>query len=191
MCLLNNDLQIKRCQMKLRILSLILFLFSATTIFAQMPDFSKDIKLAMKQIEIMDGKWEGSGWRMNPDGTKSNSDVVENLYFKLDSTLLVLEGLGTDDDGKAVHNAFGIISFDPFKKKFQMKSFLSNGLSTDADFEVVEPNKSFKWWFKPPRGGTVKYTISYQDNIWTEIGEFSKDEENWVKFFEMNLKKIN
>lgn len=177
--------------MKLKIFSLVLFLFSATTIFAQMPDFSKDIKMAMKQIEIMEGKWEGSGWRMNPDGTKSNSNVLENLYFKLDSTLLVLEGLGTDDDGKTVHNAFGVISFDPFKKKFQMKSFLSNGLSTDADFEVVEPNKSIKWWFKDNRGGTIKYNITFDGLNWSEDGEYSRDEESWVKFFEMNLKKIN
>ena len=70
-----------------------------------------------------------------------------------------------------------------------MKSFLSNGLSTDADFEVIEANKSFKWWFKDKRGGTIKYSLNFEEDTWEEIGEYSRDQENWMKFFEMNLKK--
>ena len=175
--------------MKILYYTLFLLVFCTSVLFAQMPDYSKEIKAEIAKFSVMEGKWEGTGWRMNPDGSKSNSNVLENIYFKLDSTLLVLEGLGKNDNGKIVHNAFGLISFDPFKKKINMKSFLSNGLSTDADFEVIEANRSYKWWFKDNRGGTIKYSINIKGETWNEIGEYSRDEESWTKFFEMNLKK--
>ena len=177
--------------MKIKVYTLLVMLFCSLTLIAQMPDYSKEIKEEMSKISVMAGNWEGAGWRMNPDGTKSNSNVFEHLYFKLDGTLLVLEGLGKNDNGETVHNAFGLISFDPFKKRYSMKSYLSNGLSTDADFEVIESNKSFKWWFKDNRGGTIKYNITFDGLNWSEVGEYSRDEESWVKFFEMNLKKVN
>lgn len=176
--------------MKNIVFTVLIFILIKGNTFAQMPDYSKEIKSAMDDISIMEGKWEGKGWRTNRDGTKSASNVFENLYFKLDKTLLVLEGLGKNDEGEVVHNAYATISYNNFTKKYALKSFLSNGLSTDASFEVIEKNKKFKWWFKEPRGGTIRYSIRFENGTWIEEGEYSKDEKTWNKFFEMKLEKV-
>lgn len=165
----------------------VLFLVFTYNLSAQMPDFSAEVKTEMQKVEVMAGKWEGKGWRQNPSGEKSYSNVSENIYWKLNGTILVMEGVGTTDEGSVVHNAFGVLSYNPFQKKYRMSSQLSNGMSTDANFEVTEPNKIFKWWFEDGRGGTIRYTINNDGKNWNEIGEYSRDGNNWSKFFEMNL----
>lgn len=176
--------------MKNYIYQLLFALLLISNLSAQMPDFSKEVQSAMSKIAVMEGKWKGEGWRMNPDGSKSNSNVLENIQFRLEKSVLLVEGLGTSEDGKVVHNALGIISFNPISKQYNMKSYLSSGLSTEATFEVIESNKSFNWWFKDSRGGTIKYKINIEENNWNEVGDYSFDGVNWRNIFEMNIKKI-
>lgn len=168
----------------------VLYIFLSINLFAQLPDFSKEVQAAMSNVSVMAGKWEGDGWRSSPKGEKSFSHTVENIEWKLDKTLLVLEGLGKKEGGQIVHNAYGVLSFNPNTDKYSLKTFLSSGLSTDANFEVVEPNKIFRWWFEDNRGGTIQYTITNDGSTWNEIGEYSMDKKQWKKFFEMNLKKV-
>ncbi len=167
------------------------FALSALPIFAQMPDFKIPVQVAMQQVSVIPGKWEGKGWTVGQNGEKSYTNVTENLQWKLDSTLILLEGFGKKDDGKVEHNALGVLSYDPFKKKFEMTSHLSSGLSTTANWEVIKPNEKFKWWFDDGRGGTIRYNITTDGKHWKEEGEYSKDGKTWNKFFEMNLDKVD
>ncbi len=170
---------------------LFFIIISSVQIFAQMPDFKKTVQDSMQQVSIMIGKWEGKGWQMNQKGEKSNSNVDENIQWKLDSTLILMEGIGKSDNGNIAHNALGLLSFDPFNKKFEFNSHLANGLETTASFEVIKPNEKFKWWFNDNRGGTIRYSISINSNKWNEEGEYSQDGTQWNKFFEMNLERID
>lgn len=131
----------------------ILFLAFTYNLSAQMPDFSAEVKTEMQKVEVMAGKWEGKGWRQNPNGEKSYSMVSENLHWKLDGTVLIMEGIGKTEEGATVHNAFGVLSYNHFQKKYSMTSHLSNGLSTDANFEVIEPNKIFNGGLKTDAAG--------------------------------------
>ena len=47
---------------------------------------------------------------------KSNSNVTENIQWKLDSTLILLEGIGKRDDGTVAHNALGLYHSIPLIK---------------------------------------------------------------------------
>lgn len=168
-------------------LILILFLYSSS--LAQRPDYSAQVKSEMTKLSVLSGNWEGTSTSITPNGEKGTAMVTERIYFKLDSTLLVLEGLGKDEEGNIVHSAFGVITFDHAQNKYVMKSFLSNGSSTDADFEVLEPNISFQWGFETPQGGTMKYTLNIENDAWSETGEYSQDGEQWFQFFEMELNR--
>ncbi len=170
---------------------IILLIFAVSKSFAQMPDFSKEAAEAMTKLSVMNGKWEGKGWSMMPNGEKHSSNVFENMQWKLDNTVLQIEGVGKTDEGQVVHNALGIIYYDPMQKKYKMHSHLSSGLSTQASFEVIEPNRKFEWLFEDGRGGTVKYVITIDAANWKEEGEYSRPGMPASKFFEMNLKKVN
>jgi hypothetical protein len=170
------------------ILTIILILFS--DLLGQMPDHSKEIKEQMNKLSIMSGNWEGNSWTINQKGEKKEGTTVENISFKLDSTLLILEGLGKNESGEIVHNAFAIISYNIQENKYLMKAYLSTGSATDADFEVIAPNKSFTWWYKDGRGGTIKFTLEFEENSWHEKGEYSQNGEKWFEFFGMDLNRI-
>ena len=75
-------------------------------------------------------------------------------------------------------------------KSYQFKTYLKDGRSTDAWFNIVGENK-YAWGFDIPSGGKSRYNITLDPtrNTWNEIGEFSRDGATWMKFFEMNLVK--
>ena len=177
-----------RCNLK-KINLILILVITACQLFAQMPDFKKPVQEAMKNLSVIPGIWEGKGWQMDMNGEKKYSNVTEKLQWKLDSTVILLEGLGKKDDGTVVHNALAILTYDAANKKYTMNSYLSSGMSTSANFEVIKPNESFKWWFEDGRGGTIRYTITTDGKKWKEVGEYSRDGNQWFNFFEMNLTK--
>ncbi|MDW3211359.1 MAG: hypothetical protein R8N23_15895 [Reichenbachiella sp.] len=175
--------------MKTKIIITILGLMPMLTI-AQ-PDFSQQAKQKLAALDLMVGNWEGTGYLITPTG-KEASKVTEKIQYKLDKTVVVAEGKGviTLEDGteQVVHNALGVISFNPFTKQYQMNSFISKGMSTQAKFEIKDAN-NMVWWIEAGPS-TIRYSLTIKDGTWTEIGERSMDGENWQQFFEMSLKKV-
>ncbi len=167
----------------------ITFLLCFSSASAQRGDYSAEVKDAMSKLSVLNGKWEGSGWMMSPKREKNNSNVKETLTWKLDNTVLLIEGIGKDDSGKVVHNAMATVFYDAKEKQYRMISHLSDGMWTDATFEVIEDNKKFKWTIDT-RGASIVYTINIEDGKWFEEGSYSRaGMEEPMKFFEMNLQK--
>lgn len=175
--------------MKTKIIITILGFMPMLTI-AQ-PDFSQQAKQKIAALDVMVGDWEGTGYLFTPRG-KEASQVTEKIQYKLDSTVIMAEGKGviTLEDGtqQTVHDAIGIVSYNSFTKQYQMNSFISKGMSTQAKFEIQDAN-NMVWWIEAGPS-TIRYSLTIKDDIWKEIGERSMDGENWQQFFEMELKKI-
>lgn len=166
--------------------SLMLFLSSVS---AQRGNSSAEVKDAMSKLSILNGSWDGSGWMMNQKREKDNSSVTKTLTWKLDNTLLLIEGVGRDDSGNVVHNALATVFYDAREKEYRMHSHLADGSWTDATFEIIEENIKFKWTIDS-HGASIMYTISIVDGKWFEEGAYSRagmDEP--MKFFEMILIK--
>ena len=128
-------------------------------------------------------------------GEPKRSTVDEHIEFKLEGSIVLVEGTGktTDPATKTeaiVHHALGILSYDQATSQYKFKSYLNNGRSTDAWFNITGENK-YQWGFDVPTG-KIKYSITIDptQKTWNEIGEFSRDGNTWMKFFEMNLKKV-
>lgn len=155
-----------------------------------MPDVKKPVQAAMQNVSVMAGEWIGSNWSMLPDGTRKSAKMHETIQWKLDETILVIEGLGLDEQGNKAHHAFGVLSYDPFSKSYQLNSHISEGLHTTATFEVLSPNEKFIWGYEMPQG-KIRFTITLSENgtLWDEKGEFSPDGTNWYPTMEMTLKK--
>lgn len=69
-----------------------------------------------------------------------------------------------------------------------MRAFRTDGNSIGAETKVDE-NGSFIWGCTHSKAGKIKYTISLVDGKWSEIGEMSRDGNNWIQFFEMKIEK--
>lgn len=138
------------------------------------------------------GSWTGEATMKHGGGPSQTSMVEEIIQSKLDGTIVTMEGIGkstSQDSSKVVHHAFGVLSYDKREQKYKLKSYLADGRSTDAWFEVKNENH-YQWGFDVP-AGKIRYsiTMSAGGNTWYEVGEFTSDNTTWYKFFEMNLSK--
>lgn len=171
------------------LLFLLLLQASIQQVFAQRPDASARCRQEMKKLAYMAGDWKGEASIRNQGGVMKVAQT-EHIEFKLDSLVLNIEGIGREGD-KITFHALANINYDVTAQAFQFKSYVKEGFSTNAYFKILEENK-FEWGFDIPSGGKSRYTITLNPatKTWYEIGEYSRDGQQWYNFIEMNLKKI-
>ena len=151
------------------------------------PELAESKKSNISKLLFLEGQWEGSGW-MQMGAQRIEFEQKEDVGTKLDGTIMLIEGKGFED-GQLAFNAFGVVTWDNEAGVFNLYSNLSDGRSTMAQGEVPAEN-TFKWRYDVPMG-KIRYTIVLNEKgEWFEIGEFSRDEETWFKFFEMTLRKL-
>ena len=166
---------------------LLLMCFSSHLVMAQpQVQLSDEHRNAMSQLEFLIGQWEGEGWMMTQSGTKETFKQTEHIQWKLDKSLILVEGKGMSEE-EIVHNALALISFDPNTSTYRFQSHLANGRSGEYTGEMIEED-AFRWTIEVP-GRTIRYTITLNDQgQWFETGEFKMGEQ-WMQFFEMTLEK--
>jgi hypothetical protein len=152
----------------------------------------ESLKKQMKQLEFMSGRWKGEASIRQRDGTTMILNQEEIIQFKLDDTVLMIEGIGrTTTDNQIAFNALALISYDLKTNLYQMKSFVKDGSQTDAYFKVLNDHE-YEWGFETPTKARLRYsiTLNQAEQTWKETGEYSSDGTNWYPFITMNLRKI-
>lgn len=140
------------------------------------------------------GRWAGESEMRMPTGELKKARVLEHIQYKLDNTILLIEGTGTAKDSAnaeiIVHEALAILSYDSPSNTYKFRSHIRDGRQTDAWFKVIDTS-NYAWGFEGP-GYQMKYNIAIdpEKNTWHETGSFSRDGKSWSKVFEMNLQKI-
>ena len=142
----------------------------------------------MKNLDWLAGEWTGTATvRMGP-GEPQTVTQVEKVTPRAGGKVLFIEGLGRDKDGKVVHDAIALISWDEEKKTYRFIGHVAQQASVDTTLDMTAPN-TFVWGNTTPQG-RVRFTIRQTEKgDWNEVGEFSPDGTKWFKFMEMNLTK--
>lgn len=137
----------------------------------------------------MVGDWAGTGWiEMGPRG-RFEFEQTENVELRAGDTVLLVEGRGTSTiEGRKVpiHDALGVISFDPATKKYRFLAFTGRGQHEDT--ELTRAGDNLVWFIAGPQG-RIRFTITLTANSWREVGEVER-EGGWRPFMEMNLKRV-
>lgn len=141
---------------------------------------------AMKPFATMDGVWRGPAWTITPTGEKHNITQTERIGPFLDGSIKVAEGRGYNEDGTVGFNAFGIISYDPATKVYNMHS---HAMGHVGDF-VIKPTADGYTWEIPAGPATIRYTAVIKDDTLHEVGDRIMPGKEPVRFFEMNLKRV-
>ena len=166
--------------MKTKIFATAIAILLANSSFAQQLATDSVIKKEISKLEFMVGSWEGEGWMMGRDGQKMEFVQTEEIQFKLDTTTLLIEGLGKHNE-VVTHNALAIISFNKEVGDYSFLSYLQNGQKGEFKAELIE-NKLY--WYPNENS---RYIIWINSNgQWVETGEFNR-EDKWFQFFEMTL----
>jgi len=121
---------------------------------------------------------------MGRDGQKAEFVQTEKIHFKLDSTAILIEGLGKKGD-EVIHNAMAIVSYNKEDNNYFFQSYLQNGRKGEFKGEIIDGK--FYWY----PGETMRYIIELNDKgQWFEIGE-TKHGDKWFQFFEMTLDRVD
>ncbi len=141
-------------------------------------------KVEMKKLDFLIGEWVGSGWMYGQDRVKYEFDQTENIIYKLDSTVILIEGIGKSN-GKLVHHALAMISYNKADKNYDFQSFLANGLKGSYKAEIKDGQL---YWY--PTSNTQYIIWLDKSGRWVEKGEY-KAGDQWFQFLEMTLTKTN
>jgi hypothetical protein len=150
------------------------------------------VKEKMAPLYRLAGEWRGEGMSVLRDGTKAPAHVVEKAEVRLGGTLLVVEGVGVRPEAPAdtVHFAYGVITYNPFTKQYNVRAYKSEGIYTDAVAAFLDDG-SFEWRMENQHVGIIKNTLTLTGDEWVEVGEQSRDNgQTWTKFFEMRLRRV-
>jgi len=171
--------------MKIFLLTTILLLTTICTIFAQ-ENTAEMQRAEVKKLDSMVGQWKGSGW-MQQGPNRQTFTGTENVQRKLDGLALLIEGKFTNPEGKVIHETLAILDFNTKESKYRFRTYLASGMTGEQDYRLLADG--YEWGFQT-QAGTIRYTIKTTNDVWFEIGEFSKDGKNWIKIFEMKLEKV-
>lgn len=151
--------------------------------FAQSIETDSLAKANISKLDFLVGNWKGNGWMYSQDRQRHEFEQTEDIQFKLDGTAILIEGLGKSE-GKVIHNAIALITYDKKEGRYSFSSYLSNGRKGDFKAELI--GEKFYWY--PMEN--MRYIIEINETgQWFEIGEY-KQSDSWNKFFEMTLEKI-
>lgn len=139
---------------------------------------------AMQALAFLDGAWRGEAQSAHAPGPILHTERVGTL---LDGTVRLVEGRGYDGDGQTVFNAFAIISYDPARRSYSIRSY-AGGFAGDYPL-TVRPD-GFSWSRPAGPGATIRYTATVQGGEWHEVGERVVEGETPVRVVELRLRRI-
>lgn len=142
-------------------------------------------KEAMSKLAAMDGVWRGEAVMAMPSG-KHTLTQTERVGPFLDGAVRVMEGRGYESDGRVSFNAFGIVSYDPDKKAYSLRSYTQGRA---GDFPLTVTADGFAWEISAGPM-TIRYVATIKDGTWHEVGDRIASGSEPVRFFEMTLKRV-
>ncbi len=171
----------------------ILMLSSVSFIHAQVSknmqpqELTEAKRTEMKKLGALVGQWSGSGWIMHEKG-RETFNGTETVLRKLDGLALLVEGNFKNKEGVIVHETLAILSPNTKTKNYDFRTYLANGINGEQELKAV--GNTWQWGFQIPNGA-IRYDIKIENDTWIETGEISRDNgKTWMKFFEMNLKRV-
>lgn len=152
-----------------------------------MPDGSRE-RAAIAPLAKLAGTWEGEASAMVGAGEMHAALQREEVALGAGGTVLIIRGTGRlKEDNRVVHDAAAMIWFDASANRMRMRAHRMEGISVEPDIEV-RPD-TIVWGFAM-NGGRVRYTLSFSDTDWHEVGHFLRDGMPPVLIMEMRLKKL-
>src|SRR5882672_3909034 len=141
----------------MRFTLLALLLGVALICSAQQPNVAAQ-RDAMKKLEFLAGKWSGDALVSRGPGEPMKVVQSENVQFKLDGLVLLIEGTGRSADGKVVFQALATVSYDDSTSIYRFRAY-NDGRYLDTELKVIP--QGFMWGFE---AGPLKVSNSMRFN---------------------------
>lgn len=164
---------------------LFLLLFAAMAVCAQQPDVTAQ-RAAMKKLEFLIGKWSGSASVTRGPGDPIRITQSEDVQFRLDGLVVLLEGTGRNAEGQRVFGALAVIAYDDATSTYRFRAF-NDGRFLDTELKVL--NNGFSWGYT---AGPLKVSNTMHVNEsgeWVEVTESTYGSNPPKRSVEMKLQR--
>ena len=171
------------------LLTAVLFVL-ATASLAQPPvSTAENQREHMEKVAWLAGTWKGEGFMQRGPDERHDFRGTEKVEARLGGLVLVIEGFHrASDSDDVVHHAFAMLTWDDDAGLYRFRTQLANGRSSDSTGRFEDG--AFIWSPPTPPGMEMRYIIREDEHgDWFEIGEMSRGDQGWRKFFEMRLKR--
>lgn len=99
---------------------------------------------AMRELSFLKGHWSGPVTIVRGPGEELHLTQTEDVEYKLDGLVLLIEGKSTSADGKEMFGALATIAYDDASHTYRFRAY-NDGHYLDTELSVL-PN-GFSWSF--------------------------------------------
>jgi hypothetical protein len=110
----------------------------------QPPNPAATQREAMQKVAFLTGHWSGPVTVVRGPGEPLHLTQTEDIAFKLDGLVLVIEGTSRDSKGTALFSALATVSFDDASHTYRIRAY-NDGHYVDTELSLLP--KGFSWGF--------------------------------------------
>jgi hypothetical protein len=143
--------------------------FSLALAAQQPPSTSVDVQReAMRKLSFLAGHWSGPVTIARGPGEALHLTQTEDVQYKLDGLVLLIEGKSTSADGKILFSALATIAYDDVTHTYQFRAY-HDGHYLDTELSV--PANGFSWSFTAGPAHIVNTMHLTGKGEWDEVTE--------------------
>lgn len=144
-------------------------------------------RLAMHKLAFLAGRWSGPVTIMRGSGEPLRLTQSENVQYKLDGLVLLIEGKSTGADGKARFSALATVSFDDASQTYHIRAY-NDGHYVDAPLSVEAGG--FSWGFQAGPAHIVNTMHLTEKGDWKEVSDVTMGSGPAHPSVEMSLRRL-
>lgn len=141
---------------------------------------------AMQKLSFLVGRWSGPVTIQRGPGEPLHLTQTENVQYKLDGLVLLVEGQSTAADGKVAFSALATISYDDASHTFRFRAY-NDGHYLDTGLNV--PGHGFSWGFTAGPAHIVNTMHLTDKGEWNEVTDVTMGDNPAHRSMEMTLRK--
>ena len=154
---------------------------------AQPPPATPDAqRKAMQKLSFLAGHWSGPITEVRGPGEPLHAVQTEDVRFKLDGLVMLVEGKSTSADGKIQFSALATISYDDAAKTYRFRAY-NEGRYIDTELTVA--GNGFSWSYAAGPAHVANTMHLTDKNEWQESTEVDMGSDLPRKVVDMMLKR--
>jgi hypothetical protein len=123
---------------------------------------------AMRKLSFLAGHWSGPVTIVRGQGEALHLTQMEDVEYKLNGLVLLVEGKSTSADGKVLFSALATIAYDDASHTYRFRAY-NDGHYLDTELSV--PANGFSWSFTAGPANIVNTMQLTGKGEWYEITE--------------------
>lgn len=169
------------------LVTLVLALFGLPLAAQQPASNSADTQReAMRKLSFLAGHWSGPVSISRGPGEPLHLMQTEDVEFKLDGLVLLIEGKSTSADGKVMFSALATVAYDDTSHTYRFRAY-NEGHYLDTELSV--PDHGFSWGFTGGPAHIVNTMHLTDKGEWSEATDVTFGSNPPHRSVEMLLQK--